>query len=161
MSGQRILFVDRDGTIIEEPSDFQVDAFEKVRFVEGVIPAMLKLRDAGIRASSSEAAGVTVRPDKYADLVTRVYRDEKFPKPRNVIGLPKSISVNEMEKLIIANAEIDDEDLIALGNQRAQNTKNWLQEKGQVAPDRMFIVAPKLGKSDNNANGSRVEFALK
>lgn len=47
MSGQRILFVDRDGTIIEEPSDFQVDAFEKVRFVEGVIPAMLKLRDAG------------------------------------------------------------------------------------------------------------------
>lgn len=47
MSGQRILFVDRDGTIIEEPSDFQVDSFEKVRFVEGVIPAMLQLRDAG------------------------------------------------------------------------------------------------------------------
>ena len=47
MSGQRILFVDRDGTIIEEPSDFQVDSFEKVRFVEGVIPVMLQLRDAG------------------------------------------------------------------------------------------------------------------
>lgn len=47
MSGQRIVFVDRDGTIIEEPADFQIDSFEKIRFVEGVIPAMLKLRDAG------------------------------------------------------------------------------------------------------------------
>lgn len=42
-----ILFVDRDGTLIEEPSDFQVDRYEKLRFVEGVIPAMAKLRDAG------------------------------------------------------------------------------------------------------------------
>ncbi len=42
-----ILFVDRDGTLIEEPADFQIDAFEKIRFVRDVIPAMLKLRDAG------------------------------------------------------------------------------------------------------------------
>ncbi|MBB5885198.1 bifunctional histidinol-phosphatase/imidazoleglycerol-phosphate dehydratase HisB [Xanthomonas sp. LMG 8992] len=42
-----ILFVDRDGTLIEEPADFQIDAYEKLRLVQGVIPAMLKLRDAG------------------------------------------------------------------------------------------------------------------
>ena len=42
-----ILFVDRDGTLIEEPDDFQIDRYEKLRFVEGVIPAMLRLRDAG------------------------------------------------------------------------------------------------------------------
>ena len=42
-----ILFVDRDGTLIEEPEDFQIDAYEKIRFVRDVIPAMLKLRDAG------------------------------------------------------------------------------------------------------------------
>ena len=42
-----ILFVDRDGTLIEEPEDFQIDSYAKLRFVRGVIPAMLKLRDAG------------------------------------------------------------------------------------------------------------------
>jgi imidazoleglycerol-phosphate dehydratase/histidinol-phosphatase len=42
-----ILFVDRDGTLIEEPDDFQVDALGKVRFCPGVVPALLRLRDAG------------------------------------------------------------------------------------------------------------------
>ena len=42
-----ILFVDRDGTLIEEPAGFQVDAYDKLRLVAGVIPALLKLRDAG------------------------------------------------------------------------------------------------------------------
>ena len=44
---ERILFVDRDGTILEEPHDFQVDSFEKMRFVEGVLPALKALREAG------------------------------------------------------------------------------------------------------------------
>lgn len=42
-----ILFVDRDGTLIEEPADFQIDRYEKLRFVRDVVPALLRLRDAG------------------------------------------------------------------------------------------------------------------
>ena len=34
---QRLLFIDRDGTLIEEPADEQIDSFDKLKFVEGAI----------------------------------------------------------------------------------------------------------------------------
>ena len=49
MAERKILFVDRDGTLIAEPPDFQIDAVEKFALVPGVIPALLALRDAGWR----------------------------------------------------------------------------------------------------------------
>lgn len=46
---EKVLFIDRDGTLIEEPDDFQVDALQKIRLVRGVIPALLELRHHGYR----------------------------------------------------------------------------------------------------------------
>ena len=45
----KVLFLDRDGTLVEEPHDNQVDAIEKVRLVPGVIPALLRAKEAGFR----------------------------------------------------------------------------------------------------------------
>jgi imidazoleglycerol-phosphate dehydratase / histidinol-phosphatase len=47
MSGRRVLFLDRDGTLNEEPPDEQVDSLEKIRLLPGVIPALLELKRAG------------------------------------------------------------------------------------------------------------------
>lgn len=47
MTGQRVMFVDRDGTLIAEPPDEQVDSLAKIRLLPGVIPALLALRRAG------------------------------------------------------------------------------------------------------------------
>ncbi|MEO0971791.1 MAG: bifunctional histidinol-phosphatase/imidazoleglycerol-phosphate dehydratase HisB [Pseudomonadota bacterium] len=45
----RVLFVDRDGTIIQEPPDEQIDRLDKLRLVPDVIPALRELLRAGYR----------------------------------------------------------------------------------------------------------------
>lgn len=81
--GKKILFVDRDGTLIEEPADFQIDAFEKLRFVPGVIPAMLRLRDAGFEfviVSNQDGLGTETYPrasfDGPNDFMLRVFESQ-------------------------------------------------------------------------------------
>ncbi len=46
---EKILFIDRDGTLILEPEDFQVDALDKVHLVPDVVPALLELKAHGYR----------------------------------------------------------------------------------------------------------------
>lgn len=45
----RVLFIDRDGTLIVEPPDKQVDSLDKLELVRGVIPALLSLAADGFR----------------------------------------------------------------------------------------------------------------
>lgn len=40
---KRVLFIDRDGTLVREPDDFQVDLIEKLRFLPGVITNLARI----------------------------------------------------------------------------------------------------------------------
>jgi len=67
---RRVLFIDRDGTLIEEPADFQIDSFEKLRFVDGAIPALLRLREAGyefVLISNQDGLGTPAFPQTAFD----------------------------------------------------------------------------------------------
>jgi len=66
VNGERLLFIDRDGTLIEEPPDEQVDSLQKVRLLPGVIPALLELQRAGyglVLVSNQDGLGSETFPE--------------------------------------------------------------------------------------------------
>lgn len=40
---KRVLFIDRDGTLVEEPADYQIDSKEKVSFLSGVFSSLARI----------------------------------------------------------------------------------------------------------------------
>jgi imidazoleglycerol-phosphate dehydratase/histidinol-phosphatase len=63
---KQVLFIDRDGTIIVEPPDQQIDSLAKLALVDGVIPALLRLRDAGyafVMVSNQDGRGTPSFPE--------------------------------------------------------------------------------------------------
>jgi imidazoleglycerol-phosphate dehydratase / histidinol-phosphatase len=61
-----LLFIDRDGTLVAEPPDEQVDSVDKVRLLPDVIPALHRLVDAGYRlvmVSNQDGRGTPSFPE--------------------------------------------------------------------------------------------------
>ncbi|MGE5651522.1 MAG: DUF748 domain-containing protein, partial [Bacillota bacterium] len=126
----------------------------------------LKQKDLQAKGQFFEMSGITVTPEEYPALLARVYKEEKFAKPRNVIGLQKALPQADMENLIKENTPIDEDDLNALANRRAQSVKDWLIKFGKIPGERIFILASKAGQQEAKAGGSpaalsKVEFSLR
>ncbi|NID15230.1 DUF748 domain-containing protein [Luteibacter yeojuensis] len=95
--------------------------------------------------------------EKYLE---RAYRHASFPKPKNVIGLSKSLPPDEMRALMEANMPVDADALRHLAERRAGAVQQWLQ--GKVDDKRVFVVAPKTDAKgiDDGGKTTRVDFGL-
>ena len=120
------------------------------------------------RTSRSESTGsseqLSLTPEEYPDLLTRVYEAENFPKPRNVLGLVKTLPVEEMEKLILTNSLVGEEDLRRLAERRTRAVRDYLLAHA-VPAEQMFLRPHKLIESESGQSAeqtnSRVDFTLK
>ena len=83
---KKVLFIDRDGTIIREPDNFQVDSFEKLEFVPGVITSLAaiarELDYEFVMVSNQDGLGTESLPEEnffpVHDLVMRTLAGENI-----------------------------------------------------------------------------------
>jgi hypothetical protein len=102
----------------------------------------------GVESGSADAVDVSAR--EYPVLLERIYRGEKFPKPRNLVGMVKGLPVEEMEKLILDNTSVDDEDLRELADRRAKSVRDWLMAHG-LPSERLFLLPVQLVASKDQS----------
>jgi len=110
------------------------------------------------------AGDVTIDDKDYLPMLELAYKQEKFPKPRNFIGMAKSLPREEMEKLMLANAQVGDEELRDLASRRAKAVADWLSTTGKIPRERIFLLPTKLvadGSGPKDAPLARTEFSLK
>ncbi len=85
--GKRILFIDRDGVILQEPpTDFQVDSTDKTSFVPGAITALARIAAEldyyKVMVTNQDGLGTDSYPEKdfypYQNLMLRTLEGEGF-----------------------------------------------------------------------------------
>ena len=143
------------------------DGLKKAR-IERKVRALKREDLTKKNVETESAASLEVGAAEYPALLERVYKAEKFPKPRNMIGMVKSLPVEEMEKLMLANSTVDEDNLRNLADRRAKVVLDWLVAHG-VPVERVFLLPGKIGEGEGEskpggeqkAKTSRVDFSLK
>lgn len=118
----------------------------------------------GVKAG--EAGGslrdIELSAEEYPKYLALAYKDEKFPKPKNLVGLTKSLPVPEMEQLMLTNIAAGEDEMRQLADRRARVARDWLHHTGGIAGERLFVLAPKVeAEAEGKKVSSRVEFSLK
>jgi hypothetical protein len=78
-------------------------------------------------------------------LVAAAWKGETFAKPKNALGLEKGLPPEEMERLMLENTRVEEDDLRALALRRATAVQSSLAKSVPGAASRLYLVTPRLG----------------
>jgi hypothetical protein len=135
--------------------------FDREGLREARLASLIRMRKIKDTGSHEDADRVQLTPEEYDTYLTRVYKTATFPKPRDLLGLDKSLPPDEMKKLLLTNMEITNQDLQHLADARANAVRQWLS--GEADQARLFVVAPTLKADGIQEKGktTRVDLSLK
>ncbi|MFZ6734511.1 DUF748 domain-containing protein [Undibacterium sp. Ji42W] len=123
----------------------------------------LKWKDVHQKDRTIKKEDIVITDAEKARYVEEVYQAEKFTKPRNAIGLAKTLPTAEAEKMILANTQVTPDALRSLAQKRADNVRDYLEDVSGIERERLFLIAPRLNADGIKDKGSpsRVDFSLK
>jgi hypothetical protein len=111
------------------------------------------------RGESADLSSVTVAPDEYDKYLKLAYKHAKFDKPRNFLGLDKSIPPDQMKALLLANIRITPDNLKVLATNRAVAVRKYLGK--QIDPARLAVTAPVIEEDGKRKDkGGRVDLSV-
>ncbi len=122
-----------------------------------------KIKDLVGKGESVDIDSVKLEPAEYGKYLERAYSAADIKKPRNFIGIAKSIPADQMKQLLLDSTSVGDADLTALAQHRANVVQQWFATTGKIDASRIYTVAPKMDASGISDKGpsTRVEFILK
>ncbi len=127
-------FIDRDGTLVKEPIDEQVDQLNKIKLVDDVIPALFKLKQANYRfvmISNQDGLGTSSFPEDQfqvcQDFILQLFKSQgiefeairicphfevnncdcRKPKVALLLDYLKSQTINREHSCVIGDRESD------------------------------------------------------
>lgn len=147
-------FVDRDRDAEGYRNELLLKKMRAEKFMDMVKEKRIK--------SGDSPETMQVAPEEYAKYLKAVYAKEKFPKPRNILGLVKDLPDAEMKKLILANTAVGEQQLQGLAEARAAGVRAFIVEKGGTDSARVFQKSGDIYKmpAKEKEPGSRVEFGF-
>ena len=100
-----------------------------------------------VRAEKRRAQPDSTEPvttDEYPALLKAAYGRANIPKPRNLVGIAKDLTVPEMEALLMANQPATEAMAAELAAQRGHAIQSYLAAQ-KLPAERLFLAAPKTG----------------
>ncbi|MEN9475497.1 MAG: hypothetical protein RIS48_2219, partial [Pseudomonadota bacterium] len=110
-----------------------------------------KQRQLERRGQGSEAVAPPTAAES-AELLAAVYRRADIPKPRNLVGLAKTLPAAEMEALLLASIPVDADRMRELALARAGAVRDALVRLG-VDHERLYLLAP-TGPEQGTTDGT-------
>jgi imidazoleglycerol-phosphate dehydratase/histidinol-phosphatase len=180
----RILFVDRDGVLLTEPPDQQVDSLDKFALVPGCIPALLRLRDAGyqfVMVSNQDGLGTASFPREDFDrpqallldilasqgiafrelLIDEHWPADNHPNRKPGIGMAlhylRDRSIDLRGSAMVGDRETDMQFADALGVRGFRLGAGHYDWAGIA---HAIVVAPRTASVERNTKETRVRVAL-
>jgi imidazoleglycerol-phosphate dehydratase/histidinol-phosphatase len=182
---EKFCFIDRDGTLIWEPLDQQVDQLAKVSLMPGVMPALMRLRDAGyqfVMVTNQDGLGTDSFPEAdfrlVQDFVLEIFASQgiafreifvcphfddagcncRKPLPGHIGNFMDQVDVDRLNSAVIGDRETDLEFARNIGVPGYRIADEDGQRWGDIA--RELVDKPRRGEITRKTRETDISVAV-